>query len=263
MTTPATARPTTARLAAAAAVLSIVTITGCGGAAGPGALATVSLGPDNPTPAVSWSTVSTSSMSPTPEASATAFETSAEPQPASSGSPSTPPPEAPRPPPPDPPATSPCVQPLAPGDVVWIDTPVFVHDKDFHPLSDWVNPAVGPDWLAPVDYANGEVTVCIELISVADPSVVPIYYLIGWGPGDGSSAYVRGGAMFEGPSGVVKERVPVKQFQRVENGYDVGNVGDSWNWAQAVDSPNGDTWGNGPPYPLTVRLRLTLHPRSG
>ena len=148
------------------------------------------------------------------------------------------------------------------GDLVWSDTPILEHTRDFLSLADYLNPALPSNWLSPINYADGEVSVRIELIEVARPSSVPIYYLVGWSPDDGSERYIRGGARFDQASGVVEERVPVKSFQKVVNGRDAGDVNDDWNWSKAFRTPNGDTWGsNGAPYPLKVKVRLTLHPR--
>ncbi len=151
-----------------------------------------------------------------------------------------------------------CDEALGPDDVVFLDAAEVVHEGDYLDLSEFVNPAVPKNWESPVDYANGEVTVCIELLEIGDPSAVPIYYLVGWG--DGADGYIRGGAMFEEPAGQVKERVPVKDFQRVVNGVDAGSVGDDWDWSNAFDTVNGDAWGSSPPYPLRARVKLTLHP---
>jgi hypothetical protein len=99
--------------------------------------------------------------------------------------------------------------------------------------------------------------------TVSNAASVPIYYLVGWGPGDGTDGYIRGGAMFEQSTGVSDERVPVKTFQKVVNGVDSGNVGSAWNWESAFGTVNTDSWGSGgSAYPIKARIRLTLHPKN-
>jgi hypothetical protein len=143
---------------------------------------------------------------------------------------------------------------------VWIDAGEVVHDKDYHDLGAFLNAAVPKNWSSPVNYADGEVTVRIELLSVADGTVFPLYYLVGWDPGDGSDRYVRGGAKFD-KLGVIEERVPVKEFQRVVNGKDDGNVGSDWPWQNAFKTVNADAWGAKVKYPLKAKVRFTLHPK--
>jgi hypothetical protein len=146
-----------------------------------------------------------------------------------------------------------------PTSVVWIDTPVIEHDKDYHPFAEYLNPDVPANWESPVNYADGDVTIRIELLETASAGAFPVYYLIGWESQDGEG-YVRGGAKFDA-LGTFEERVRVKDFQRVVNGVDAGSVEDDWDWSRAFQSPNGDTWGaGGAPYPLRVKVRLTLHP---
>jgi hypothetical protein len=165
---------------------------------------------------------------------------------------------------PDPPAPATpgpgCPDRTGPGDVVWVDTPVLEHDRDYHSLADWLSPQVPADWTAPADFAGGDITVCVQLLSVADPAAFPVWYTVGWGRGDGQDGYIRMGSRFEAVGQVVETRMPVKAFQRVEGGYDAGDVGDDWDWTRAFSPPNGDTWGDAPPYPLTVKVRITLHP---
>lgn len=140
---------------------------------------------------------------------------------------------------------------------MWIDTPVITHDRDYHSLDDYLNPAVPTDWTSPVDYADGDITICIELISAMSS---PVYYLIGWTPGDGSDKYIRGGARFDDTTGFQEFRVPVAEFQRVVDGVDAGDVGDDWDWTQAFRAVNADTWGGDGPYPVRTRIRFILHP---
>lgn len=152
--------------------------------------------------------------------------------------------------------------PTAPaaGDVVWIDAPLVTHQKDYVDLGTYLNPAVPKDWTTPVNYADGDVTIRIELVSVSQGTQFPLYYLVGWTAGDGSKDYVRGGHMFES-LGVLEERVPVKELQRVVGGRDVGNAADDWNWKAVFETVNADAWGGKVVYPVSARVRLTLHPK--
>ena len=155
-------------------------------------------------------------------------------------------------------------RPSAPGDIVWIRTPVLTHDKDFRDLTPYLNPAVPRDWVSPVNYRDGDITIRIEIVGAHDPAAVPIYYLVGWTAGAGQG-YIRGGEMFTKASGVLEDRVPVKEWQRVVNGVDAGNVGDDWDWRHAFGQVNGDTWAanrGGQLYPLKVRVTVTLHPAA-
>lgn len=250
----------TGRLAgsALAATLTVV-ISGCGALTGAGDLPTASVG-----------SFSARSYPAAPsETSARAPSPVVAPPPSSvPGSPpvttvevprTTPPAEVPDPPAPAPPDPG-CPDRTGPGDVVWVDTPVLEHDRDYHSLADWLSPRVPADWTAPADFAGGDITVCVQLLSVADPAAFPVWYTVGWGRGDGQDGYIRMGSRFEEVGQVVETRLPVKAFQRVEGGYDAGDVGDDWDWTRAFSPPNGDTWGDAPPYPLTVKVRITLHP---
>ncbi|MBS2013946.1 MAG: hypothetical protein JST00_13740 [Deltaproteobacteria bacterium] len=152
--------------------------------------------------------------------------------------------------------------PAAPaaGDVVWIDAPLVTHPKDYVDLGTYLNPAVPRDWTTPVNYADGDVTIRIELVSVSEGTEFPLYYLVGWTAGNGSTAYVRGGHMFQS-LGVLEERVPVKELQRVVGGRDVGNAADEWSWKAAFETVNADAWGGKVVYPVSARVRFTLHPK--
>lgn len=150
------------------------------------------------------------------------------------------------------------------GDVVWLKTPVITHTRDYHDLSAYLNPAVPKNWTSPVDYADGTVTIKVELISDAHPEVMPVYVLVGWTDANGKG-YVRGGEMFTKPSGTITETVPVKEWQRVVNGRDTGNAGNGWDWKHAFGTVNSDVWstsgGSGGMYPIKVRITMTLHPK--
>lgn len=148
-------------------------------------------------------------------------------------------------------------------DIVWIRTPVLTHDKDFHDLTPYLDPAVPRNWVTPVDYRDGDITIRVEIVGAHDPASVPVYYLLGWtaGAGDG---YIRNGVMFTRASGVLEARMRVRQLQRVVDGHDAGDVGTGWDWRHAFGQVNGDTWAahqGGDLYPLKVRLTVTLHPK--
>lgn len=149
-------------------------------------------------------------------------------------------------------------------DIVWIETPEIEHTKDYHALADWVNPNVPKDWTSPVNYADGEYTLRVELTEMSDPAAQPIYYLVGWKPGDeNQSGYVRTGFKIEDGVGVYEKRSPMKNVQNVVDGKDAGAVGDDWDWSNAWRSPNGDAWDANPDaelYPFKVKVTVILHP---
>lgn len=154
---------------------------------------------------------------------------------------------------------------LAPGDVMWIDTPVIEHDRDFHSYADYLNPEVPANWVSPVNFADGTFTLRVQLLEMSDPEALPIYYLVGWEPGDpDADGYVRGGVKIDEGAGVYEvTREPIKNFQRVENGVDAGAVGDAWDWTRAFRSPNGDAWDANDQaelYPFKVKVTMVLHP---
>lgn len=66
--------------------------------------------------------------------------------------------------------------------------------------------------------------------------------------------------MFES-LGVLEERGPVKDFQRVVNGRDVGSAGNTWPWRSTFQTVNADAWGGNVKYPVTARIRFVLHPK--
>ena len=74
-------------------------------------------------------------------------------------------------------------RPEVPRDIVWIRTPVLTHDKDFHDFTPYLNPAVPRNWVSPVDYRDGDITIRIEIVGAHQPAAVPIITWSGGPPG--------------------------------------------------------------------------------
>ena len=153
--------------------------------------------------------------------------------------------------------------PSAADSIVWVETPEITHDRDYHAFAPYVNPDFPKNWLYPVNYSEGRFTMRVELISLGDSNALPVYYTVGWKPGDESKpGFTRIAVKIDKSSGVYSATGNVKSAEKVVNGYTVGSIGDEWYWENAWRNVAGDTWDMNKDaicYPMNVRVKIVFH----
>lgn len=147
---------------------------------------------------------------------------------------------------------------------VWFDTGEITHDRDYHDFRPYLNPEAPVNWWTPVNWSNAAFTLTVEITEMFDPSALPIYYTVGWKPGDpGKSGYVRVAIRIDDGPGVYTQTGLIRNAQKVVDGVDGGAVGDDWDWTNAWREPRGDAWDGNPDavlYPFSAKVKMVLHP---
>ena len=104
-----------------------------------------------------------------------------------------------------------------------------------------LNPCAPDNWISPIAYRDGRISMQVDVFSTSDPSV-PVEYSISWASGSDALGVERLRTTVEVEPGLsmLGQTWPVGSLELLDEGMEViGPVGDAWDWEHAFRDVRG------------------------